>query len=643
MCGVTGGYDYIGCKPFDRPLLARMVASIAHRGPDDEGTYLDDRCGLALGVRRLSIIDLAGGHQPITNEDETLWLVFNGEIYNFPELRKELLSHGHTFRTRSDTETVLHAWEQWGMEGLARLNGMFGLALWDTRTRTLVLARDSFGVKPLYYHDSGSALSFGSELRTILCDPGFRPSVDLEALDEYISFSYVPSPRTAFQGIRKLPPGHALVCTPRGANVHRFSRPPLPPSRLTEAETTERLTGLVRDAVKRQMISDVPIGVMLSGGVDSSAVAAIMAETAGGPIDTFTVGFEGEFEKNELEYARQAARRLGSRHHEVTVSSRTYADFLHVSIRHLEEPVATGSTLAFYEVCRLAREHVKVVLTGQGADEPFAGYLRHVGERYGAFYRKLPLPLRAGIVKPLLGLLPRNEPLKRAIRSLDVADPVERLLSIYNIIDEPLKRGIYRDGLLSASRPGIEAIGRWHADTAGMDALNRMLYVDARTSLPDNLLLYGDKMSMAVSLEARVPMLDLELMAFAESIPARLKIRGLTQKYALKKAVARWVPRETLTRKKIGFATPIDTWLQNGMATELRDRADAAGSLCRTLFKPNAISALVDAHVKKAENHHRVLFALLTLEIWHDSFMGSSAAGGETPSLAAARVLGRSA
>ncbi len=639
MCGVTGGFHYRERHPFDRDLLARMTRSIAHRGPDDEGLYADDSEGIGLGVRRLSIIDLAGGHQPMCNEDGRIWLVFNGEIYNFQDLRRELASHGHAFATASDTETIIHAYEQWGLEGLARLNGMFGLAIWDQRLHTLVLARDPFGVKPLYYRDDGATLLFGSELRTILCSPDVTPAVDREALDQYVSLGYVPSPRTVFSGIKKLLPGHALVCSPSGVKTVRFSRPaPEPLSRWSERDVVERLSELVSASVKRQMVSDVPIGAMLSGGVDSSTVAAIMTEASGGPIETFTVGFEDDFKWNELEYAREASRRIGSNHHEVRVSSATYADFLPLSIEYLEEPVATGSTLAYYSVCALARESVKVVLTGQGADEPFAGYSRHMGERYGPYYRAIPSLLRTHLITPLAERLPRNEKLKRAVRSLGTMDPLERLIKVYGVIDARLKDRIFRDGLRpSDDRAMRECIGSWYREAGPCDALNRMLYVDARTSLADNLLLYGDKMSMAVSLEARVPFLDLELMEFVESIPQKLKIRGLTQKYALKKAVSpRWVPPEVIGREKIGFRTPLDEWFHGDLKDSLRERLNAADSACRTYFNIATVNEMLDSHAALQEDNKRILFALLTFELWHDAFIRGHRVGASSRPVGAA-------
>jgi len=624
MCGICGIYNYKTGEPAPERLIRAMVASIIHRGPDDNGFHFDGALG--LGLRRLSIIDLVGGKQPISNETGTVWIVSNGEIYNFQDLRRELEAFGHTFKTRSDTEVIVHAYEQWGLDALPRLNGMFGLALWDTAQRQLVLARDPFGVKPLYYWDDGRTLVFGSEIRAILCHPDVKREVDLEALDEFLTLTFVPSPRTAMAGIRKLLPGHALVCTVQGAQQHRFHRviPQLLTER-TEADLIDELRERIVMAVKRQMVADVPVGAMLSGGVDSSTVATIMTELSGGPIETFTVGFEGSFSQNELRPARAMAQRIGSQHHEVIISADEYADFLPRSIWYLEEPVATASTLAFYKVCQLARQHVKVVLTGQGADEPFAGYPRYLGERYSGLYRALPGAVRNGLIVPLVERLPRNERLKRAVRSLHVDDPLERMVAVYTILDAPLKHRLYRDGLMPEDRGrDCDAVRLWQSDVIGLDGLSQMLYVDARLSLADNLLMYGDKMAMAVSLEVRVPFLDLELMALVESIPPGLKIRGRTQKYILKKAVSKWVPSEVITRKKIGFATPVDEWFRRDLRAEIKDRLLAPGSACRAYFQPDTIRKMLDDHQIGRQDYKRALFSLLTFEIWHEQFIKPS-------------------
>jgi asparagine synthase (glutamine-hydrolysing) len=617
MCGICGIYHYGTGEPVDERLLGGMAMSLIHRGPDDDGFLVDGPLG--LGVRRLSIIDLEGGSQPIWNERGTVAVVQNGEIYNYRELRRELEGYGHVFRTNSDTEAIVHAYEQWGVAGLARLNGMYGIALWDADRQALVIARDPFGIKPLYHWDDGRTLRFGSEIRAILCSPDVRREVDSAALEEYVRHTYVPAPRTAFAGIGKLLPGHALVYDEAGGRLERFhSMVPTPRTQISEPELVAELQDAIETAIKRQMVADVPIGAMLSGGIDSATVAAVMTEHAGGPIDTFTVGFGGGFEEDELEQARATAGRLGSRHHELLISPEEYADFLPHSIWHLEEPVATTSTLAFHRVSALAREHVKVVLTGQGADEAFAGYPRHLGERYGHLYRAMPAVFRDHAVAPLIGRLPRNERLKRAVRSLGIADRAERMRDVYDVVDERLEGSLLRNATRNGAGGGYEV---WQKDVTHLNGLDAMLYVDARTSLADNLLLYGDKMSMAVSLEARVPFLDIALMQLAESLPGRLKINGFTQKHILKKAIARWVPHDVIARKKVGFATPVDAWLRGKLRASVEERLLAEGSASRQYFRPETIRRVLDEHTSGRHDHKRILFAILTFELWHEQFI----------------------
>ncbi len=621
MCGICGVYHYRHGEPVDQALVHEMTEVITHRGPDDDGFHFDRNLG--LGMRRLSIIDLAGGAQPIAG-DSGARVVFNGEIYNFRELRSVLEAHGHYFRTHSDTEAIVRGFEQWGVSVLERLNGMFGIALWDEGHRTLMLARDPYGIKPLYYRDDGDSLVFGSEIRSILCSPGVRREIDENALDTYLTFTYVPSPDTAFAGIRKLPPGYALACTPEGCRLRRFYH--AAPGQLDqrdEASLVEELQALIFAAVRRQMVADVPVGALLSGGVDSTAVATIMSEVSGQPIDTFTVGFTGGEGLNELDYARSTAGRIGSRQHDVVISAHEYADFLSQSVWHLEDLVATDSTLAYYKVCEMAKRTVKVVLSGQGADEPFAGYPRHLGERYGWALRRLPTSISRNVVTPIVNALPRNERVKRAVRSLGDVDVRRRMAAVWTIMDADEKRRLYA-GHFQPDVMAHDPAAMWQADVQHLDGLSQMLYCDARLSLADNLLLYGDKMSMAVSLEARVPLLDLELMRFAESIPPELKIKGFTRKHILRKAVRRWVPDEVLKRKKIPFESPLDRWLRDDLVQHVSELLLAPDSACRTRFNESELRRLIGEHVRGREDNRRSLLALVVFELWHQQFIEPS-------------------
>src|SRR5258708_17077407 len=385
-----------------------MLSTIVHRGPDEERPYLDGQ--VAIGIRRLSIKDAKGGRQSNSNEDQTVRVVLNGEIYNFPELRRELEGKGHFFKTRSDTEVIVHAYEEWGDSCVTHLNGIFGFALWDSRKRRLLLARDAFGVKPLYYYDDGRRVAWASEVKALLADSTIPREVDTEALDLFLTFRFVPSPFTMFAGICKLPPGHRLIADANGSRVERYSFIGITnPGKLTETDWIALLQERLEAAVRRQMMSDVPIGALLSGGVDSGVVVAIMSELTDQPVRTFTVGFEGADDVNELEEARKTAAIFRTKHEQVLLTSLDYQQLLQKAIWHLDEPIATTSALAMYSVCQLARKHVTVALTGQGADEPFAGYPRYLGERYGALYRRVSPSVREHLLRPLVESLPRRE------------------------------------------------------------------------------------------------------------------------------------------------------------------------------------------------------------------------------------------
>jgi asparagine synthase (glutamine-hydrolysing) len=620
MCGVCGIYNFGSRAPVAQRLLEAMTECMVHRGPDDDGSLLDGDLG--LGMRRLSIIDLAGGAQPILSESGDVAVVLNGEIYNFRELRTRLESHGHIFRTKSDTEVVVHAYEEWGLDALDELNGMFGVAIWDARSRKLIVARDPFGVKPVYWWLGDGEFAFASEVRALLRHPVVPRAVNEDALGEYLDLTHVPSPHTAFAQIDSLTPGHAIVVDRDGLRVQRYVSRPAGPAAMTNSEAIDRLRSEIERAVERQMLADVPVGLMLSGGVDSATLGVLMSRNAREPIDTFTVGFEGDFEGNELELARQTSELIGSRHHDVRISSSSYVEFLPWSIRNMEVPVATWQTLPFHRVCELAREHVKVVLTGQGADEPFAGYRRHLGERYGGIYRQIPSALRRRGVEPLVKSLRRAEWAKRSAYALGEHDPLERLRRTYSVIDDDLSHRLLgeRAGPPSGT-PWLEA---WRGDIEEFDSLNKMTYVDARTILSDNLLLYGDKMSMSVSLEARVPYLDRDLMRLAEALPARMKIRGHQQKWVLKAAMRKWLPPEIRSRRKVGFAVPMDEWLRQDLRQHVEDHLLDAGSATARYFDRRVVAQLIAEHAAKRHDHKRILFSLLTFEHWHDQFIRPS-------------------
>ncbi|MEO8603111.1 MAG: asparagine synthase (glutamine-hydrolyzing) [bacterium] len=623
MCGICGIFHYGTEQAADEPLVRRMATALTHRGPDDEGILLDGP--VALGHRRLAIIDPAGSHQPMANEDQSVWSVANCEIYNFRQLADRLTGAGHRLRSRSDAEVIVHAYEEYGRDWLRQLDGMFALAVWDRRARRLTLARDPFGIKPLYLWDDGRCLRFASELKAFLADPTFPRDIDPVGLDLYLTFQFVPSPRTMFAAVQKVPPGHQVIVEGHTVRIERFTdTAPQPSPNADEAAAVEELQRHLRAAVERQMVSDVPLGALLSGGIDSATVVAIMREVSGRRVQTFTVGFAGGFANDELAAARRTAALLGTEHHEVVVDAPDSLDALAPIAWHLDEPIATPSVLPMWSLSRLAAGQVKVVLTGQGADEPWAGYRRYRGEQLGRSYRRLPQALRRGVVDPLVGRLPRAEALKRAVAALATADPAARFAAVYTVFSTAMKQALYRDtsGGLGAGAADVEALRYWQHPVAHLDPLAQQLYVETRFSLPDNLLLYGDKMAMAFSLEARVPWLDLPLMQFVENLPADLKLRGWAgHKYLYRQAVRRWLPDEISARRKIGFETPMDQWFQGRLAGMLRGEIATSTSACARYFNTPYIESLIDQHVARREDHTRPLFSLLMFEYWHRQFV----------------------
>jgi asparagine synthase (glutamine-hydrolysing) len=623
LCGICGIYNFDMHSPVDESLVRAMTGLLVHRGPDDDGYYIDGSIG--FGQRRLSIIDPTGGHQPLANEDRSVWITYNGEIYNFPELMDGLSERGHRFQTRSDTEVVVHAYEEYGLDFLPLLNGMYAFALWDQRERRLLLARDPFGVKPLYVWQSPCRLAFASEIKAFLADPEFPREIDLIALDQYLTFQFVPSPRTLFKGVQKVQPGHCLIVDDGGISLRRFDRRvPCKLEPTGEANAIAALQEHLFRAIERQMISDVPVGALLSGGVDSATVVAIMKQVTEQPVKTFTVGFRDNFAKNELATARRSAQLLGTEHHDVIIGAKECLDSFSEVIWHLDEPIATPSIMAMYWVSRLAAQHVKVVLTGQGADEPWAGYRRYTGEKLGSWYRRIPAVLRGRLVEPLVGRLPRAEFLKRAVCALGTTDPVQRFVNIYTMFTPVMKKALYRSEVAEEidNSHGVEALRYWQLPVAELEPLAQELYVETRFSLSDNLLLYGDKLSMAASLEVRVPMLDLGLMSFVESLPLRYKLKGFGQhKYLYRKAIARWLPDEVLRRPKVAFETPLDDWFQREITGRVRERLTAPDSACARYFEPAYIGGLIRQHAERREDHTRALFSLLVFEHWHERFV----------------------
>ena len=634
MCGICGIFDLKG-MPVSRPVLDAMADVIRHRGPDGEGRFIDVEIG--LGHRRLSIIDLGGGSQPIGNEDGKLQVVFNGEIYNFVELRKELEAFGHKFKTRSDTEVIVHAYEQWGADCVKRFNGMFAFALWDGNRRELFIARDHLGIKPLYYVTIGSKLVFASEIKCLLLHPECPREVDRESLAELFTFRYVPSPKTLFKGIFKLPPGHSMLASGSGMKVTRFwNWIPKERENVREADFIEEYQSLLEDAVKLQMRSDVPLGLFLSSGVDSGALLAIMRNYSSGPVQSFTIGFEGGERTNEIEDAKVTAKAYGADHYAMIVSHLDYLKYFERYMLDMEEPVGHEAAPAFYFVSKITSERVKVALTGQGADEPWAGYGRYVGVKFSSLYSRLPGVVTRG-VGPLLARLPgRMERLKRGLISLGEPDMLTRFTKVYSFFSADMKMSLFKGDLAVRSEADAyrtkEALRRLQEDVKHLDPVSQMLYVDTRANLPDDLLMVGDKTSMANSIEVRVPFLDVRLVEFVESLPLHLKLNGLTGKYLHKKALLKWLPRDVVYRKKKGFAHPLSKWFATSMRPMLEDLLLSPDSAMGIYFDQNYIRQILDRHRAGQDDCTRHIYLLLSLELWHRAFISSK----PTPNLVAA-------
>ena len=636
MCGICGQYNFGNGRPASRATVAAMAQSIAHRGPDDDGFHYSGSLG--LGFRRLSIIDLAGGHQPMSDAQESVWVAFNGEIYNFPELRRELEGLGHQFRTRSDTEVIVHGYKQWGSEVLNHLNGMFGLAIWDERARRLVLARDPAGIKLIYYRVDNGSVVFGSELRAVLAALPQRPALDTTALNLFLRYRYTPAPLTLYDGVRKLAPGTMAVFEQGAWRVERWYRyePQPVPSTTSDAEATQALAEVYGRAMKRHLLSDVPVGLLLSGGMDSGLLLALMNQH-GSAWPTYTVGYGREgFKDDELEDAAATARHFGARHAQVELSRQSFEASLPHIVSVLEEPIASSSIVPMYHVCARARQDVKVALIGQGPDELFGGYTRHLGVRYGEHWRRMPGWLRQALAAGI-ERLPRNEALKRGVASLDVADRMRRYRDVFSLMPGAEVDGLFHDGLLQEDA-GERVISYWQdlaPEMAGCDELGAFQVLELRSSLPDELLMFGDKLSMAHGLELRVPYLDREVVEYAQRLPAAFKVRYGQRKWLHRRVCERLLPAEILARKKRGFAVNVvDDWFSGSLVGKIGDYLQDENSLMYSWLQPAAVRRLLDEHRSQRRDNHKALFSLVVLEEW----LRSEQAPAARPAAAAAAV-----
>jgi asparagine synthase (glutamine-hydrolysing) len=617
MCGICGQYNFGNQEPVRRQDLARMAGAIVHRGPDDDGYYISGPLG--FGFRRLSIIDLAGGHQPMSDQEESVWVVFNGEIYNFPELRRELESFGHVFQTKSDTEVIVHGYKQWGDEVLNRLNGMFGLAIWDTRKRRLVLARDAFGIKLVYYRIDNDHLYFGSEIRAVRAAMPDAAEMDATSLNLFLRYRFTPAPYTIVKGVRKLAPGTKLTVENGVCQVTRwygFKPTPFSPPRRAD-DAREELLQLYKQAIRRQLISDVPVGLLLSGGLDSGLLLALM-NLNGSHWPTFSVGYGSSFADDELADAAETARILGSKHTAVLISRSEFEEALPKIVASLEEPVAASSIVPMYFVCQRARQDVKVALVGQGPDELFGGYRRHLGVRYGGLWAQLPGWMRAG-VSAATSALPRNETLKRGIYSLAIPDRIRRYQHVLSILPGDQLDGLFQDGLLD-SDAGDRILECWEDLTplmAETDELGGLQFLEVRSTLPDELLMYADKLSMAHSLELRVPYLDQDIVEFVERLPANLKVRNGSRKWLHRQVCGAFLPSAILKRPKRGFASNVvDDWFRDSVDSRMSETLLDTRSRIYEYLRPAAVRRLFEQHVSNREDNHKILFSLAVFEEW---------------------------
>ncbi|MGA2071871.1 MAG: asparagine synthase (glutamine-hydrolyzing) [Terriglobia bacterium] len=627
MCGICGKLNFEQNSSVSPALVREMLDTIRHRGPDDEGVYSAGQVG--LGHRRLSIIDLNTGHQPLSNEDGTVWIVFNGEIYNYQELRPWLLNKGHRFATQTDTEVIVHLYEELGPECLQKLRGMFAFAIWDEKSKTLFLARDRVGIKPLYYCLTERSLVFASEIKAILADPNVDRAISPQIIDRFLTFYYLPGEETLFKGISKLAPGSYLVVKNGRAEIRQywdlsFSKPGEKPSPI---EAEGQLVELLAETVRQHMIADVPVGVLLSGGVDSTAVLSFAVERTDKKVSTYTVGFSDPGFADERPYAKLAADTFHTQHHDMTISAADFAAFMPRYVWHMEEPVCEPPAIALYYVSKLARQYVKVLLSGEGGDEAFAGYSN---------YRNILWLERAKSgLYPLVGLLARGLSLTNSVfQSSRIAKYVPLMTAMfpdyyYSRTSNPYRSvrnglgDLYSSDFARSIDPeySLEPVRRLQAHVRGQNTLDAMLYIDTKTWLPDDLLIKADKMTMANSLELRVPLLDHKVLEFAAALLPNLKVRRFTTKYLAKRALGRRVPKPILDRRKAGFPVPYESWLRNDLRNWVQEVLFDPTTTSRGYFAVPALRKLL-ARDESIGGFSKEIFSLVTLELWHRTFLG---------------------
>ena len=626
MCGICGKLNFERNNRVSSALIRAMLETIRHRGPDDEGTYYGSQVG--LGHRRLSIIDLNTGHQPLSNEDGSVWIVFNGEIYNYQELRVFLLGKGHIFKTQTDTEVIIHLYEELGPQCVEKLRGMFAFAIWDENTKTLFLARDRVGIKPLYYWHDGRSLIFASEIKAILADPAVEAAIAPEVIDRFLTFLYLPGQETLFKKVLKLPPGSYLIAREGHQEIRQywdlhFTKPA---ERLSRSEAESKLLDLLAETVELHMIADVPVGVLLSGGVDSTAVLSFAVERTDKEVSSYTVGFSDPGVADERPYAKLAADTFHTKHHDMSIDAASFADFMPKYVWHMEEPVCEPPAIALYYVSKLARNYVKVLLSGEGGDEAFAGYSN---------YRNLLWMERVKrVLPPLNGALGWGISLASSLFHSTRMAKYGPLMKAtfpdyyYSRTSNPYRST--RNGLgnlYSADFAGsidreyaLEPIHQLQANVRGQNTLDTMLYLDTKTWLPDDLLIKADKITMANSLELRVPLLDHKVLEFAAALPTDLKVRGFTTKYLAKRALGSRVPKAILNRRKAGFPVPYESWLRKDLRGWVREILFDPSTTSRGYFATPVVRDML-ARDEAEGGYSKEIFSLVTLELWHRTFL----------------------
>lgn len=626
MCGIVG-FVNSGLREANREILERMNKCIIHRGPDEDGFYLSEN--VALAMRRLAIIDLSGGQQPIYNRDKTKAIVFNGEIYNFQELRADLEKRGHTFYTHGDTEVIIHLYDEYGKDCVKYLRGMFAFAIWDTVEKSLFIARDRVGKKPLLYsHQPNGNLIFGSEFRALLAHTEISREIDFEAIHHYLSYLCVPAPLTAYKQIRKLEPAHWLLWKNGEIKTERYWSPDFHKKiKISEPEAEEETLRILREATKMRMISEVPLGAFLSGGVDSSVVVALMAEASEKPVKTFSIGFEEE-DFSELKYARKVAEHVGAEHHEFIVKPNA-VEILPTLVEHYGEPYADSSAIPTYYVARETRRHVTVALNGDGGDESFAGYERYLAMRLSEKYHKIPAFIRKGLIENAVKLLPTSElkrsrarDLKRFLKAASLPK-VERYFRWVGAIDRESKASLYTKDFQERIKHSDSAdfIRRWFDKANGSGIVDATMLTDQMTYLPNDLLVKVDIASMANSLEARSPLLDHKVIEFAAGLPENIKLKGAENKSLLKKVGSRLVPPEVLYRKKMGFGVPVGHWFRAELKDYLKENLLSEKFAKRGIVKSEVVTKLVNEHISSEKDHIWQLWTLLMLELWFQQFI----------------------